>query len=522
MAGFFASTDPTLLTVSLSVFIGIFTLIGIYKGARRGFSRQLIRFISVIVSLLLSIYLVRLGTAASMAWLEGQTAESISAAVDGLGIPFSESFAGQLFSHLETSTMSHTVAIPLALVIAPIAFSVCFFISSLLILIVHAIVSGLFGFFKRRNNAITRFFGLLLGGAQGVLVSLLLLVPISGLCANARTAIEDYKTESGVEEAPATVFYEDFIEVYAENPIIKMSGALGGRFIYNTVSTLTVDGVKYKMTETVATPIIEAYNSYCKTGEFDWKATTQENETGIRQIINILNESEYGKILVSGVLDSFAKAYADGVIVFELPSPLDEVVASAVSVFDGIDKDTLLPTLNTVADAYFLLSSEGVFAAMEQNPDTVTDVLTRNDAEGNTVVTKVITLLKSNERTKPVVITLTKISVSAMAEKLGTGEDTAELYENVKSGFNETLKINKSDYATDEEYTSAISDSLDQTLKANGIEIEVEIVDEMADYVAENFSEVENVTDEELNDIILSYYDAYIKYNATGEIPEEN
>ena len=142
----------------------------------------------------------------------------------------------------------------------------------------------------------------------------------------------------------------------------------------------------------------------------------------------------------------------------------------------------------------------------------MTDILTRKDENGETVVNKVIAILKSNERTKPIVVTLTKISVSSMANKLGTGEDTAAIYENVKSGVNETLKIKKTDYQSTEEYTAAVSASLDQTLTDNGIELEADIVDSMAQYVTDNYSDVESVTDEELNDIILSYYDAYVDY----------
>ena len=43
----------------------------------------------------------------------------------------------------------------------------------------------------------------------------------------------------------------------------------------------------------------------------------------------------------------------------------------------------------------------------------------------------------------------------------------------------------------------------------------------MADYVAKNFADKEEVTDEDVDDLILSYYDAYLEYQETGKVPDD-
>ena len=94
-------------------------------------------------------------------------------------------------------------------------------------------------------------------------------------------------------------------------------------------------------------------------------------------------------------------------------------------------------------------------------------------------------------------------------------------YESIKSGINSSvLSIDKNNYEIREDYIADLSTALDSTLKDNGIEIEKQIVDEMAVYVADNFSEVKEITDEVAIEIIFSYYDAYVKYKETGEVPE--
>ena len=77
------------------------------------------------------------------------------------------------------------------------------------------------------------------------------------------------------------------------------------------------------------------------------------------------------------------------------------------------------------------------------------------------------------------------------------------------------MSIDKESYETEEEYVAEISNALDATLKSNQIELEKEIVDTMAQYVADNFSDMEVLTDEEVCDVIIYYYDAYLKYTTS-------
>ena len=83
----------------------------------------------------------------------------------------------------------------------------------------------------------------------------------------------------------------------------------------------------------------------------------------------------------------------------------------------------------------------------------------------------------------------------------------------IKEKINSNLvTVNKTDYATDEEYTEKISEELGSLLSESGIEIEDEIIFGMAEYYADNFSDAAEITDEMASDVIISYYDAYLKY----------
>jgi hypothetical protein len=115
-----------------------------------------------------------------------------------------------------------------------------------------------------------------------------------------------------------------------------------------------------------------------------------------------------------------------------------------------------------------------------------------------------------------------------MAQQMGMGEDMHQLYEDVRGGLFNTLAISKEE-KTEEEYKTEVSTSLDTLLKDNGIELEAEIVDGMADYIYENYDELNmagleegsEISEQKMNDVIFSYFDAYMEYMNTGELPED-
>ena len=159
----------------------------------------------------------------------------------------------------------------------------------------------------------------------------------------------------------------------------------------------------------------------------------------------------------------------------------------------------------------FILSREGVFASFESGSDAMFDAFTVRDAEGKTTINKVIDTINANERMKSLVTLMTKFSVSIMAGQLGVDGDMLETYDKVKSGITDkVLSIDKNSYATKEEYVSAVSSALGTTLKENNIELDKEVVDNMAQYYADNYSDKTEISDDEINDIILAYYNAQL------------
>ena len=90
-------------------------------------------------------------------------------------------------------------------------------------------------------------------------------------------------------------------------------------------------------------------------------------------------------------------------------------------------------------------------------------------------------------------------------------EEVVEKYETLKTTTNSVLEVNNAEYATPEEHKAAVSETLQETLVANDIELSDEIVDGMAEYIMNNEDLLgkSELSDEEFNELMLSYYSAY-------------
>jgi hypothetical protein len=110
-----------------------------------------------------------------------------------------------------------------------------------------------------------------------------------------------------------------------------------------------------------------------------------------------------------------------------------------------------------------------------------------------------------------VVNELVKIAVSLLLEQSGLDADTVQTISNIKDGLNSALAIEKADYATDEEYKTAVSDSIGTTLAENGIGLEESELEAVTDYVINEMGGIENVTDADIAEFMAKYYDVYSK-----------
>ncbi len=495
--------------------------VGALAGYARGIMRQFVRSITVVISFFAAYAATMYGYHYVDMFLSDKTMGDVHAWLITFRVVDANADVSWLYS-IDVNAARELLAIPFCLVLIPLLFVVAFVIISILMLIIHKIVSALSGFKKRKNNFGTRLLGMILGAVQGAFVSAVILTPVLGISGMAKEAVgimNDYAPGDRFTEV-CEEKYDAYAKGISENPVILLYSKCGGSLLYEKIVTVNQNGAETNMTDLLPDGV-KIVSDGAKLWGADAKNLTRENEAAIDKILATVNSNSYFKGIVAGAVSSSSYLYVNGNLTFTVEEPFKSILDSAAAIFHTTTEDNISEDLETLSDVYFILSRDGVLTAFDKGSDEMLRVLTAKDGEGNTTVSRVVSVIRSNERTKPLVTLITKLSVTVMANQSGVSEDALSTYDNIKDGINsDILTIDKESFSTEEEYVAEVSDALDATLKENNIELEREIVDTMAQYVADNFSDTEVLTDDMASDIIISYYDAYLKYLETEKLPQ--
>ncbi len=501
---------PINLSWILPVFVLIFVVIGALNGFRRGVSRQVIRLCLIAGSIILSFWLTGIALDKFLQTFDSMTSEQMYNYL--LKIPF---FANgpdiSWIKNLEVGVVKALVAVPTALIISPVVFIVLFEVFRIVSLILHVVLCGILGFSKRRNNIFTRLLGMCVGALTGVVIAGVFMLPVVGL-GNAYsytvTTLSQEKPEEPIT-SQLTQYYNTYAKPLVDSPAYKFYNKIGLGAIYKNMTTVNIDGTETDAT-TVLPDCVLIYSEGGKLKDTDFKKLNDSDKESMLKIIDIISQNPTLLNISSGLVRSLSNAIANGGFNIQVEEPLKEVVNDGFSIFTDMKNEHFSEDMKIILYTYFILSDDNVILAFDKDTDAVLNALTVKDANGITTVNRIIENLRKSERTAKLVSSVSKISVIVMSQQLGV-PNSENLYNSVKEGLKGTLQINKADYASQEEYLAAVSASIDSTLKANSIELEQGIIDNMAIYVNDNFSDKEEITDADADELILSYYDAYLK-----------
>ena len=507
------------------IFTGIFlfiVLIGLLKGLRRGAARQTVRTVTIVVSAVLSITITGAITASIAAFCEGKTLAEVVAAFNLT--PYLEESLINLLDCFDAVTAERLVDLPLLTLIMPFIFTGCFMVLSAILMIVHGIVSAILRFSGKRARLTSRLIGMAIGAAQGLAVAVIFTLPIINII-NITSLAQATIAENRPEEAESNaicVVYDDYMKETKENPVFAFASVMGADALCDSFATVEIGEEKVNLRTTISR-FLGSFDDFAVRGEYDWTNPTEEQCDALKSVISDLAHDNYIASIMSGATRGVAIAIGTGVISLEMEEPALSVMENIVSIFTTLNEQNFANDIDTILDVYIMLAREQILLTLvDGSTEDITEAFISKNEAGETVIKRVITKIQNNEHMKPLVTMLTKLSISIMMNDVGV-EQGDEVYETVREGVSNVISIDKSQYETDEEYVDAVSESLDTTLKNHDIELAPEIVDNMAEYITnQDYADfdIDEVTDEEVNDVILSYYEAYLDYvNNGGENP---
>ena len=511
------------ISLGIYAFALISMLFGLIAGLRRGFTKTIVRIATVSLAGFAAYFAASWLIGAFDAMFAGKTLEEVILSVYTDYEIAVDPKTREIIAAFDIETAQLILGGVTALVLSPVVFIVAFLLARLVLLLVDWLICAILRKSNKDKGAPSTLFGGLLGIVQGAIIAIIILIPISGVLSLAGGVKGEMLTkESVTDESKTSVesFYAQYLDEPIENPLVSVINTYGGKNIYTALSKTKVGDTTYDMGERASTIACVALDVTSLKG-MNWQSPSEEQKVTIDRIAKDMSNDEYTARVLAGVLRGSATALTDNIEVFGLEAPYDELFKEAFGIFTTSDELNLGNDLDTMLHVYFIMADNDILALIaEQNVDGIKDKLTTK-VDDELIVDNIISTLQKNDRTAPLVTMFTKLSVSIMVDQLGLGEDTVELYENLKGDITGVLELNRDSFETEEEYKAEVETQLTDALEKNGIVLEDEIIDGMTDYVAENFSGDVEITDQAINDAILSYYSAYVDYlNNGGEMPE--
>lgn len=500
--------------ISISLLL-IFVIGETLQGLRRGWKKQLLHTVATLEAAVISFVIVK---ATTTAMLNAISAENVGELLSSLGTGINADAAEYI------SSIKWLVALPVTTLIAPFAF-VSFFVFAVIFSgIMYNVTKRLIEISGKPGSMRERLIGMPIGAVEGLIVCSLLILPLAGIFGLFDDGVNAVRKNSSKETSEFIDFYDKNLEPVANNVAFKTARAIGGDALLASLATLEDGENKINLRDEIVPVVSIAVQA--SSLDSNAKSIDDDDKETLNKVIDTLEDSEYLTLLIAQTLNGMAYAVKDGIVPLEIEPPFDKLMNSVISLFETSTKNNVVKDIRSLTDVYYILCDDGVLLAIWYgDSDALVDIFITRDDSGDTVVNKVIAKLKENEHTEPLVSTLTELSVVLISSSLDIGDDSAEIYEDVKDGLRDVLTIKPTDYPdTEEGHESYIQDmtaSLDDTFRNNGIELEPEVTRGIAEYIDKEMEIKDEYTDSDLDSIILSYYDAYLDYLESGEIPDD-
>ncbi len=505
------------------VLLALFLVVIIFKmlfGMRRGFWRQLVRTAMTVVSAVVSYIAASTLSNKIMGSGNQQAVEDLLVELDGVA-PETGDFIREFLNSFEPEIFESILLLPATIILIPIIATVLFLLINLVLKIVRAIIIKVLHINKAKNNT-HRLGGVLLAAVEAIIWLAMVTLPITGLLSLVEKGYDAAKDSALVEDnAELERIHSEYLAPFSENPAFTFIGSVGAGAMSDGIATVEIHGQKVNMREEVVsiTGIIMSEATSLK--ELDIANLTEENKGAIESILDGVCDSPYLTTVISGVLRSAGVLFDHDVIKLDKGGQFGDILNGFIDYLQQITDDTLSEDLNTIKDLVFTICDSGAISAIKDGDSDLWTVLQEKNENGEDVVKKIVGILQSNERTAGFVKIITQALIASLTN-IETPSGETVTYDDLKNGMNNVLAVDKESFETEEEYKQELTNTLDTTLKDNGIELEEEIVSGIADYIDENYSDQSNLTDEEFNDVLLSYYDVYLKYINGEEIdPDE-
>ena len=501
-------------------------ILKMFTGLRRGTRRQLVHTILTVASALISVVVSVILSNGIVGSLSSDSLHGLLTSIDGIAPGVGSSILDAIEKVPNPEVIEYIILLPAALFVIPLLTTIMFLIINTLFKIVYVILIKIFRL-KKAKEPPQRLGGAVLAAVEGILWMMILILPVTGALSLVDDVFETALESETVSEGELEEIYDEYLVPFTKNPAIDFLNVCGSSKISDAIATVKIDGNRVNLREEIVDVTHFVLVDVTNLIDADFKNLTEDNKEAVVAVIDAFCDSEFMSSLMVGAVQTAASAIEDGTIPLEIGGDFEPVFNELILFFRSVSHETLREDLYTIKDLYFAINDSGILTAMEDGQD-IMELLQQKSQEGDDTITTIKNILQKNPRTSGMVTALTKSLISTLIPEDATitvnGQEIPISYDTVKESVSDILSVTK-EGKTDEEFKEELGATLDNALRENEIELDEEAIDEITEHINQNYDEIYAVvgdsqgelTDEQFNDILLSYYN---QYHENGTLPE--
>ncbi|MBO7196581.1 MAG: hypothetical protein J6V80_04550 [Clostridia bacterium] len=508
-----------MIGVGLLAFFLLFIILKMLGGMRRGTFRQLVRTGMTLAAAIISFIAATIVSNSIIGSTENIKVENLLATLN-MQSPEAVDVVKDLLGSFDPELFESFILLPATLVIVPFLATGIFLALNVVLKIVRAIIVKIFKFNKAKTNP-QRLGGALLSAIQGIIWLVMITLPFTGLLSLVDNAYTNVVKKGG-NLGEVKEFYGEYLEPFTDNPAIDFLSGCGGEAMSNGIATVKIKNEKVNIRQETVDIATVFLSEAPKLKGMDTKNLTKADKKAIDNVIDGLCESTYASNIMVCTLQSVSAFMELDMLPMDTEGDFSSFVDGFSEYLKSITIDTLKEDATTVKDVYYVLSDSGILRMVGQGGDIFAQ-LQESQKDGDSVISRIINILQRNTRSAKLVKAVTKSLIASVSTsvELEDGTTVSVSYDELKKSMNEVLEVKRDDYSSKDAYISALKESIYEEFEDEGIELEDEVLQNIAEHIEDNYSDTDELTDEEFNDIMLNLYESYFNYLETGDAPDD-
>lgn len=470
-------------------------VLNVLVGMRRGFSRGLLRLITLVISAVAAFFSAK-AAAASVAQRAVPALEQAVAS--------DPDFAAFL---QDNPVVGQSMGALTQMLIAPLLFLLFYILFKIVTLVLFWILCIFVK--KTRFFAFRWVWGAAFGALAGVIGILVFVTPVMGytqLLSNTITEAESLSASAAELELDA--YNEKYITPASTAPVASQIYNGVGNKLFHGLTTVKWQENDIDLASEWAAVIEVADNAAAFSKRPVAEYGTAESEAA-HAMAKGVEESQLLSSLSGGALNGISNAWLSGEAFMGIQKPntgdesVDIILNGLLRVFSTTSPEIIGEDLEYFADIFDLFIKYQVFSKIGAEGGT-DELVIHLSTSG--FLTEARALLAANERMKPVVDAISDAGMRLLVRELGDPAKYLEEHKELIDNMSNVLKD-----AVDEEGQidkAAVSDGLQSVLAEKQVEVPAEAVDIIAEGLADEFTadELTTLTTDELTDRLISRF----------------